>query len=159
VTHVVLVLGPTGSGRSTALDGLREAGFAVLDTRSTSPTTELFSPRRQLPERVAVALDADDVGGLAALPDAIDTARARGARVDVVVLDADDATLMARAARLGLAPPLAAYGLVSVGLAAQRDRVAKLGELITHRVDTTGLDEDVLVQLMAMAFGTPRIED
>lgn len=135
MSHLVLVLGPSGSGRTTALGALAALGFAVSDTTG-APTTALLGGAGPVPPRLALVVDLGLEGQQEALPKQLASARDAGHRVDLILLDADEQTLVRRA---HVPLELAEYGLGPAVMGAERDRLVPLQGLATAVIDTTRL--------------------
>jgi len=99
--RLLIISGRSGSGKSTALHVLEDAGFYCIDNLPAGLLPNLFSLAHQqdggtAPKRMAVSIDARNLPGelaqfpnvLAALPETVD--------VDIIYLDADDQSLIKR---------------------------------------------------------------
>jgi len=149
VAHLILVLGPRGTGRSTSLTALAELGFATADT--TGPQVEtLLSTSGPGPDRLAVTVELELPEVIETLPARIGEARRAGHTVEVLLLDADDPTLLRRSV---IAPELAEYGIEDAGLGDIRDRLATLRPLARACVDTTELAPEELAVVVKRVFG------
>ena len=151
MAHLVLILGPHGSGRSTALEALKALGFAVSDTTGI-PSTALLGGQGPSPERLAVVLNLELASSIADLAARIQGARRTGHRVDVLWLDAEEETLLARARNT---PALAEYGLETVALEEERARLQPLKTLSCLAVDTTDLSPQQLQSLVYQKMSEP----
>lgn len=98
----VVISGRSGSGKTTALQLLEDAGFICIDNLPVSLLPALITQVTQAPSaaqlKFAVGIDARNLGGdLSRFPDIIDTAtHAQSVKFNVVYLDASDAILIKR---------------------------------------------------------------
>ncbi len=94
--RLVVISGLSGSGKSVALKALEDGGYYCIDNL---PADLLPEVANHLAETgctdLAVSVDARSASGLAGMPDALDTLRAR-VDLKVVFLDAKDQTLVKR---------------------------------------------------------------
>ncbi len=148
MAHLVLIVGPPGSGRSTALEGLAALGFATSDTTGL-PSAALVSPRGDLPPKLAVVADLSRDVFIAALPAQVARARQHGHQITVIGLDASEATLLGR---VQTPPEMAEYGLGPTTLGDQRTRLAPLRSLVDPLIDTTELSPAALREALFLAL-------
>ncbi len=94
--RLVVISGLSGSGKSVALKALEDGGYYCIDNL---PADLLPEVANHLAETgctdLAVSVDARSASGLAGMPDALDTLRAK-VDLKVVFLDAKDQTLVKR---------------------------------------------------------------
>lgn len=151
----VLIVGPTGAGKTTALEVLRRRGWAVFDEDATTPG--LISGQPTLHERAAIALDPGRDGPIATVPRELHALRHAGHDVRILALDADDTTLLLRLARQGRQPPLSDYGMEDIGFSMERERIAPLVAGSTLRVQTSSLTPSQLGEVVARFVDAPRL--
>ena len=148
MAHLVLIIGPPGSGRSTALEALAALGFATSDT-SGLPSAALVSLRGDPPPKLAVVVDLSRDVFIAALPAQVARARQLGHPITVIGLDASESVLLGR---VQVPPEQAEYGLGPAILADQRTRLAPLRPLFNHLIDTTDLSPETLRETVFQAL-------
>jgi RNase adaptor protein for sRNA GlmZ degradation len=135
VAHLVLIVGPPGSGRTTALEALAALGFATSDT-SGMPSAALVASRGPLPPMLAVVIDLRRDVTVQELPAQVENARRAGHQVTVIGLDASASALLGR---VHAPPEMAEYGLGPATLGDQRTRLRPLWPLADPLIDTTAL--------------------
>ena len=118
--RVVLVSGPSGAGRSTALHRLEDLGYEVIDNLPLSLVPRLIEePRDTRP--LALGVDVRnrefDAGGLVDLAD--DLAGRADLQVDLLYLDCSDDTLLRRFSETRRRHPLAPDETPAAGVAAE----------------------------------------
>ncbi|SHF20017.1 UPF0042 nucleotide-binding protein [Loktanella atrilutea] len=138
-TRVLLVTGPSGAGRSTAINALEDLGFEVIDNLPLSLLPRLLDG----PMTGALALGLDvrnrDFSS-SALISAIDTlAHRMGHAVQVLYLEADDDTLIRRYSETRRHHPLAPAGPPLTGIAAEKDLLAPVRVRADVLVDTSDM--------------------
>jgi UPF0042 nucleotide-binding protein len=141
-TRVVILTGVSGSGKSTALRALEDAGWYCVDNLPAVLLDKLveLSQQGQVP-RLALVVDARDVRYLPEAPRVIEEVRARGTRVDVLFLDASDESLVRRYSETRRRHPMAGEGgSVPEGIAAERRALEPLKALAGEVVDTTAMN-------------------
>jgi UPF0042 nucleotide-binding protein len=141
-TRVVILTGVSGSGKSTALRALEDAGWYCVDNLPAVLLDKLveLSQQGQVP-RLALVVDARDVRYLPEAPRVIEEVRARGTRVDVLFLDASDESLVRRYSETRRRHPMAGEGgSVPEGIAAERRALEPLKALAGEVVDTTSMN-------------------
>ncbi|HEY7723976.1 MAG TPA: RNase adapter RapZ [Anaeromyxobacteraceae bacterium] len=155
-TQVVILTGVSGSGKSTALRALEDAGWYCVDNLPVVLLDRLVELSEQAGGRVprlALVVDARDTRFLPEAPRAIASLRRRGARVDVLFLDASDESLVRRYSETRRRHPLAGEaGSVPEGIAAERRALQPLKDVADEVADTTLLNVHELKQLIFSRF-------
>jgi UPF0042 nucleotide-binding protein len=142
-TRIVLVSGLSGSGKSTAMAALEDAGFYCVDnlpaqlieqflhlcTQSTPPIA-----------KIALAIDAREAPFLREVPGVIAELRDAGAEVDVVFLECANDQLFNRYRETRRVHPLAPAGKVADGIEAERRLLDDVLAIADHRIDTSALN-------------------
>jgi UPF0042 nucleotide-binding protein len=149
----VIVSGPAGSGRSTAIGALEDLGFEAIDNLPIS-----FLPRLlpTAPERpVVIGIDPRNrdfsvAGLLAALED---LARTTAIRPTLVYLDCDAATLLKRYGETRRRHPLSRQGSPLVGIEREIEILAPLRARADVLIDTRAMTPHELRAEMARYFG------
>ena len=137
---IVLVTGPSGAGRSTAIRSLEDLGFEVIDNLPLSLLPRLLEgppPSRPL----ALGLDVRNRDFSAnALIETIDQLASRPDRAaQVLYLDADEEELVRRYSETRRRHPLAPAGTPLAGIARERELLSPVRARADVLVDTTGL--------------------
>ncbi len=160
---IVVMTGMGGSGKSTALRALEDAGFYAIDNLPIGlldKLVELFGASDEL-SKVALVVDARTYQGhiesnlsgvLASVPAALEDIRVRGHEVDLVFLDAADAVLARRYSETRRRHPLSPDGSVEGGIAAERALLEPLRQAATTSVDTSAMSVHDLKREVEHAF-------
>ena len=154
--QVVILTGVSGSGKSTALRALEDAGFYCVDNFPIvflEKLLELSGHTAGEVSRLALVVDAREGRFLHDAPRVIDEVRKKGARVQVLYLDASDDSLLRRYSETRRRHPLAGEsGSVPEGIAAERQALAALKELADEVVDSSALTVHELKRLIQSRF-------
>ncbi len=154
--RVVILTGVSGSGKSTALRALEDAGFYCVDNLPIlflEKLLELSAHTAGEVSRIALVVDAREGRFLAEAPRVIEEVRRQGSQVEVLFLDAADESLVRRYSETRRRHPLAGEsGSVPEGIAAERRALAALKDVADEVVDTTGLNVHELKRLIHDRF-------
>ncbi|MEJ6390952.1 RNase adapter RapZ [Gymnodinialimonas ulvae] len=138
--HVVIVTGPSGAGRSTAINALEDLGFEAIDNLPLRLLPRLL--KGTPPDRpLALGIDprTRDFGAEELLA-AYDTLQEDPAyMVDLVYLDCEPATLLRRYSETRRRHPLAPDADPADGIALERGMLAPLRARADVLIDTTSL--------------------
>jgi RNase adapter protein RapZ len=149
--QVVILTGVSGSGKSTALRALEDAGFYCVDNLPiiiVEKLLELSGHTAGEVSRIALGVDAREGRFLSEAPRVIRELREKGADVEVLFLDSSDETLIRRYSETRRRHPLAGEGTVADGIAAERRALADLKALADEVIDTTTLNVHELKRLV-----------
>jgi UPF0042 nucleotide-binding protein len=156
--EVVILTGVSGSGKSTALRALEDAGFYCVDNLPIlflEKLLELSGHTAGEVSRIALVVDAREGRFLADAPRVIQEIRQQGADVEVLFLDASDESLVRRYSETRRRHPLAGEsGTVPDGIAAERQALAALKVIADEVIDTTTLNVHELKRLVTRRFAT-----
>jgi len=150
---IVIVSGPAGSGRSTAIGALEDLGFEAIDNLPIS-----FLPRLlpDAPERaVVIGIDPRNRDfSVARLLATLDEVRdATGTRPTLVYLDCDAATLLKRYSETRRRHPLSRHQSPLVGIERELELLAPLRARADVLIDTHAMTPRELRAEMARYFG------
>lgn len=137
---IVLVTGPSGAGRSTAINALEDLGYEVIDNLPLSLLPRLLDgppPSRPL----ALGLDVRNRDfGVEALIEIIDQLAARPDHdPQVLYLDADEEELVRRYSETRRRHPLAPTGSPLSGIARERELLMPVRGRADVLINTTGM--------------------
>lgn len=137
---IVLVTGPSGAGRSTAINALEDLGYEVIDNLPLSLLPRLLDgPPVSRPLALGVDVRNRDFGTIA-LIEMIDRLAAQpDQRAQVLYLDADEEELVRRYSETRRRHPLAPAGPPMTGIARERDLLVPIRARADVLIDTTGL--------------------
>lgn len=146
-SHLVIVTGRSGAGRTTAIGVLEDLGFDRVDGAPLrlipSIVEELIGAGRG---RIAIGVDARTAGfspdGFAELLDALSTLSV--ARSTTLFLDGSDEALRRRYTETRRRHPLASDGTIDEGLVRDRRETAPIKDLADLVIDTSDLSPNEL---------------
>jgi UPF0042 nucleotide-binding protein len=154
--QVVILTGVSGSGKSTALRALEDAGFYCVDNLPIvflEKLLELSGHTAGEVSRIALVVDAREGRFLGDAPRVIQEVRQKGNDVQVLFLDASDESLVRRYSETRRRHPLAGEGgSVPDGISAERRALADLKAIADEVIDTTTLNVHELKRLVARRF-------
>jgi UPF0042 nucleotide-binding protein len=154
--RVVILTGVSGSGKSTALRALEDAGYYCVDNLPIiflEKLLELSAHTKGEVTRIGLVVDAREGRFLGDAPRVIDEVRRSGARVDVLFLDASDEALLRRFSETRRKHPLAmSASSVPEGIAAERRALEPLKALANEVVDSSTLNVHELKRLIHARF-------
>ena len=154
--QVVILTGVSGSGKSTALRALEDAGFYCVDNLPILFLEKLLDLSGHTAgeiSRIALVVDARELSFLPEAPQAIQTVRQKGSDVQILFLDASDDSLVRRYSETRRRHPLAGEGgTVPDGITAERRALADLKAIADEVIDTTTLNVHELKRLVTRRF-------
>lgn len=139
-THVVLVTGPSGAGRSSAINALEDLGFEAIDNLPLSLVPRLLDGPA-LPRPLALGVDARNRDfSTHAMTELVDVLhRAPGIHADLLFLDCDTDTLVRRYSETRRRHPLAPNDPPLTGILRERELLMALRDRADVLIDTTTL--------------------
>ncbi len=153
-TNIVLVTGPSGAGRSTALHALEDIGFETIDNLPISFVLRLIqSPDLDRP--VALGLDARNRDFSGAAVEALLSELRHDPRVQptLIFLDAKTEVLDLRYSETRRRHPLARTGSAQDGIAEELVLLHPLRDIADLTLDTSDLSPHELRAELAARFG------
>ncbi|GMT98258.1 RNase adapter RapZ [Corallococcus caeni] len=151
--QIIVITGMSGSGKSTAIRALEDAGFFCIDNLPVlllPKLTELAGGGNI--ERMALVMDAREGVFLKDAPRVLDEVRRAGHQVDVLFLDASDDSLMRRFSETRRRHPLAPDGTVAEGIHLEREALKDLRELADQVIDSSALNVHDLKRMVQGRF-------
>jgi UPF0042 nucleotide-binding protein len=152
--HIVVITGMSGSGKSTAVRALEDAGWSCIDNLPAPlllKVTELGGDN----QRLAFVMDVREGNFLRDAPKMLDEAKRAGHQVDVLFLDASDEALLRRYSETRRKHPLAMKGTAADGIAREREALKDLREQSQHVLDTSQMTVHELRRQVQSRFGEP----
>ena len=139
----VIVTGMSGAGKSTALKMLEDMEYFCVDNLPV----QLIDKFAQLLgdgvpgeiEKVAIGVDVRSGKALGGLEKVLENIRLPGTGVEVLFLDADDATLVKRYKETRRSHPLSGAGRVDEGIRREREQLKFLRNYADYILDTSKL--------------------
>ena len=155
-TQVVILTGVSGSGKTTALRALEDAGFYCIDNLPIVLLDRLLDLSGHTAgevSRIATVVDARDTRFLGEAPRIIGELRQKGVALTVLFLDCADETLVRRYSETRRRHPLAGDGgTVLEGIAAERRALESLRAMADEVVDSTNLNVHDLKRTVGRRF-------
>jgi UPF0042 nucleotide-binding protein len=151
--QIVVITGMSGSGKSTAIRALEDAGFFCIDNLPVPllpKLTELAGQGRI--DRIALVVDAREGVFLKDVPRVLEDLRRAGHQLEVLFLDASDESLTRRYSETRRRHPLAPDGTVTEGIAREREALRDLRELADQVLDSSVLNVHDLKRLVQARF-------
>ncbi|HVG46562.1 MAG TPA: RNase adapter RapZ [Rubellimicrobium sp.] len=154
--RIVLVTGPSGAGRSTAIRALEDLGYEVIDNLPLS-----FLPRLAkgppLERPLALGLDVRNrdfrAHALARTPDRL--AEMFGGPAEILFLDCDDEVLLRRFSETRRPHPLSPDGAPATGIGIERALLEPIRARADILIDTSGLSPHELRATVERWFAPP----
>ena len=154
--RVVILTGLSGSGKTTALRALEDAGYYCVDNLPIvlmEKLIELSGHTAGEVSKIALVVDAREGRFLGEAPRIIGELRAKGIDLEVLFFDATDESLVRRYSETRRRHPLAGEGgTVMEGIAAERSALADLKAVADEVIDTTTLNVHELKRLVGRHF-------
>jgi UPF0042 nucleotide-binding protein len=153
VKRILVITGLSGSGKSTAIRALEDAGWYCIDNLPAPllmKVTELGDTHPHL----AFVIDVREGEFLKDAPQAIEEARRAGHRVEVLFLDSSDEALVRRYSETRRRHPLSGSGGVAEGIARERAALQWLREQAEHHLDTSTMTVHELRRQVTARFTT-----
>ncbi|MFP2899818.1 RNase adapter RapZ [Corallococcus sp. 4LFB] len=151
--QIIVITGMSGSGKSTAIRALEDAGFFCIDNLPVlllPKLTELAGGGNI--ERMALVVDVREGVFLKDAPRVLDEVRRAGHQVDVLFLDSSDDSLLRRFSETRRRHPLAPDGTVAEGIHAEREALRDLRELADQVIDSSALNVHDLKRMVQGRF-------
>jgi UPF0042 nucleotide-binding protein len=160
--RIVVVTGMSGSGKSTAIRALEDAGWFCIDNLPVVLLSKLLElvghgAGEEMP-RLALVVDARETRFLEQTPAAIEEVRRIGHEVEVLFLDCSDEALLRRFSETRRRHPLSPDGSVAEGIAQERKLLAGLRALATQVIDTTRMTVHELRDAFTARFGNRSVD-
>jgi len=143
--RIVIISGRSGSGKSTALHVMEDAGFYCIDNLPAGllpPLVESMTQSVEQPGGIAVSIDARNMTeDLVRFPQILTDVKAFNVYCEIVYLDADDATLITRFSETRRKHPLSnQHAGLQEAIAHEKTLLEPIAELADITLDTTTLN-------------------
>ena len=151
--QIVVITGMSGSGKSTAIRALEDAGYFCIDNLPVllvPKLTELAGGGHI--DRVALVIDARESVFLHEAPRILADVKRAGHQLDVLFLDASDESLLRRFSETRRRHPLAPEGSVMQGLMQERSLLRDLREMADQVIDSSALNVHDLKRMVQARF-------
>ncbi|WP_323379021.1 RNase adapter RapZ [Pyxidicoccus xibeiensis] len=151
--QIVVITGMSGSGKSTAIRALEDAGFFCIDNLPVlllPKLTELAGGGHI--ERMALVIDVREGVFLKDAPRMLAEVRRAGHQVEVLFLDSSDDSLLRRFSETRRRHPLAPNATVAEGIKAEREELRDLREMADQVIDSSALNVHDLKRMVQARF-------
>lgn len=143
--RIVIISGRSGSGKSTALHVMEDAGFYCIDNLPAAllpALVENMIQSSEKPEGIAVSIDArNTVEDLFRFRGIFEQVKTFAASCEIVFLDAREATLITRFSETRRKHPLSNAGTdLREAIAGEKTLLEPIAEMADIRIDTTSLN-------------------
>lgn len=159
-THIVLISGLSGSGKSTAMAALEDRSFYCVDNlppQLMGRFLDLCAVAKPPIRQIGLAIDAREGAFLNDLPTAIRELRASGARIELIFLDCANHVLEHRYRETRRVHPLSPDRPVSEGIEAERRLLADVAAMADLVIDTSAMNVHQLREtILRHLGGAPR---
>jgi len=155
--ELLIVTGMSGAGRSTVGKALEDMDWYVVDNlppQLIRPMSELFSHSDSEKPSLAVVIDARGGELFKDLSEHIDLLRSSNISVQVLFLEANDATLVRRFEQVRRPHPLQGDGTITDGIHAERERLLGLRSQADFIIDSSDLNVHQLALKISESFAT-----
>ncbi len=150
---ILVITGMSGSGKSTAVRALEDAGWFCIDNLP-APLLMKVADLGVGQNRLAFVVDVREGTYLDDAPQAIDDLRRAGHAVEVLYLESSDEALVRRYSETRRRHPLSGSEGVHEGIARERQALAALRVQAEHVVDTSTLTVHELRRQVMARFAT-----
>ena len=139
---VIIITGLSGSGKSTAMRALEDAGFFCIDNMPVPLLPKVLElavvNHDRAPQRYAFVVDTRERSFLDSAGPVVERLRAEGVSLQVIFLETSEDELIKRYKETRRRHPMSDGGTVRDGIAREREALAELRRLADALVDTTG---------------------
>ena len=143
IEHFLVISGLSGAGKSQASKLFEDLGYSCVDNLPAALLDHFLELRRLEPERYrrsALVLDIRAGDPAPAIARAAEALASEGSQLELIFLEASDASLVSRFSETRHRHPLEAVRSgIQASIAEERRLLARTRELADHVVDTTGL--------------------
>ena len=143
IEHFVVISGLSGAGKSQASKLFEDLGYSCIDNLPPALLDDFLALRRNDPDRyrrTALVLDIRGGDPASAIQAATASLADDGVRLQLIYLEASDASLISRFSETRHRHPLqASRSSVQSSIAEERGRLARTRDLADHVIDTSGL--------------------
>lgn len=154
---LVVVSGMSGSGKSGALHTLEDLGYYCIDNLPAELLPQfvrLLQASESAPSRVAVVIDARNLGDLADVPVMLSQVGALGVDPRLLYLEASDEVLLRRYADTRRRHPLSHLGLaLADAISLDRQALKPLRQIADIHIDTSALNIHQMRRRLLKEFG------
>ncbi len=149
---ILVITGMSGSGKTTAVRALEDAGWFCIDNLP-APLLMKVAELGETKDHLAFVVDVREQQFLKDAPRVIEEARRAGHKVDVLFLDSSDEALARRYSETRRRHPLSGTSGVLEGIGREREALRLLRDGAEHVLDTSNLTVHELRRQVSERFG------
>lgn len=151
--RLVLVTGPSGAGRTTAIRALEDCGFEAIDNLPLALVPRLLAGEGARPLALGIDPRGRDFSAGRLMELREDLRGRTGMSADLLYLDCEAAVLMSRYGETRRRHPVDPGGDPARGIAAERSLLAALADAADTLIDTTAMTPHDLRAEIARLYG------
>jgi len=153
--RVVLVTGPSGAGRSTAINALEDLGYEPIDNLPISLLTRVADPAvMQKPLAIGIDIRNRDFSTQGVIEILEELSRRKGMKTDLLFLTCDPKVLMRRYSETRRRHPLAPAETPAIGIAREFDLLGSIQSSADVLIDTSDMSPNDLRSDITEWFAT-----
>ncbi len=153
--HLVIVTGPSGAGRTTAINALEDLGYEAIDNLPLSVLPRVIDGPLDRPLALGVDARNRDFGTQAFVSIVDQLASRNGSGAQILYLDASNEELVRRFSETRRRHPLAGSGSPLVGIEKEKDLLLPIRDRADRLIDTTSLNAHDLRAEIDAAYAGP----
>jgi UPF0042 nucleotide-binding protein len=135
---IIIITGRSGSGKSTAMAAMEDAGFYCVDNMPVALLPRFLTLSFDGETAgVALVMDLREKGFLSAFPTVLADLRRQGHRFEILFLEAEEETLLRRYSQTRRKHPLARKGGLVKAIRAEAEMLRELRETADRVIDTS----------------------
>ncbi len=163
IIDAIIVTGMSGSGKSTVLNALEDAGYFAIDNLPAPLLPRLFDllshGKKSHIQKLALAMDAREMNFIRHFENYHELLKTRGVRYQILFLDTDDQTLLRRFSETRRRHPLSPQGRVMSGIQKERELLNSLKKISHHILDTSKINVHQLRKLSLQLIEKKKQQD
>lgn len=144
---IIIITGYSGSGKSSALAALEDAGFYCVDNMPVALLPKFLALVSETNPEIAgvgFVMDLREKGFIDNYPGIFNSLRKKGYDLNIIFLEADEQTLIQRYSQTRRQHPLAQGGSVPEGIRLESARLIELRKAACQVIDTSALNVHAL---------------
>lgn len=137
---IIIITGLSGSGKSTAIKALEDAGFFCVDNLPVVLLPQFLQLRMGQPAEIsnlALVMDIREKGFVSNYADVLDTIRSKGYQFEILFFEASEETLLRRYSQTRRRHPLAREKNLSDGIRAEKEELKGIRAIADKVIDTS----------------------
>jgi RNase adapter protein RapZ len=140
---IIIITGYSGSGKSTALAALEDAGFYCVDNMPVALLPKFLALVPETDPEIAglgFVMDLREKGFIDKYPTIFNSLRKKGFQLNIIFLESDEQTLIQRYSQTRRQHPLAQGRSVPEGIRSERDQLLELRRAACQVINTSSFN-------------------